>query len=93
MSLELKLPGHVAGVEAGVVQGDVEHSDGHVLQVFAPVPLQAPWKGSSTSCWPFHDTRRSVHGETVGEGHEEKDRRGEDRAERGLDGAWTGGRG
>lgn len=46
MCLELKLPGHVAGVEAGVVQGDIEHSDGHVLQVFAPVPLQTPLEGA-----------------------------------------------
>lgn len=46
MCLKLKLPGHVAGVEAGVVQGDIEHSDGHVLQVFAPIPLQASLEGA-----------------------------------------------
>lgn len=46
MCLKLKLPGHVAGIEAGVVQGDIEHSDGHVLQVFAPVPLQASLEGA-----------------------------------------------
>lgn len=46
MRLKLKLPGHIAGVEARVVQSDVEHSDGHVLQVLAAIPLQAPLKGA-----------------------------------------------
>lgn len=46
MCLKLKLPGHIAGVEARVVQGDVEHSDGHVLQVLAPIPLQASLEGA-----------------------------------------------
>lgn len=40
MCLKLKLPGHIARVEARVVQSDIEHSDGHILQVFAPIPLQ-----------------------------------------------------
>lgn len=39
MRLKLKFPGHVASVEARVIQGDVEYSDGHILQVFASVPL------------------------------------------------------
>lgn len=46
MRLKFKLPGHVACVEARVVQRDIEHSDGHVLKVFAPVPLQAPLEGA-----------------------------------------------
>lgn len=46
MCLKLKFPRHIAGVEAGVVQGDIEHSDGHVLQVLAPVPLQAALEGA-----------------------------------------------
>lgn len=44
--LKLKLPGHVTGVEAGVIERDVEHSDGHILQVLTPVPLQAPLEGA-----------------------------------------------
>lgn len=46
MSLELKLPRHVASVEARVVESDIEHCDGHVLQVFAPIPLQASLEGA-----------------------------------------------
>lgn len=46
MCLKFKLPGHVACVEARVVQSDIEHSDGHVLQVFAPVPLQTTLEGA-----------------------------------------------
>lgn len=48
VDLELELAGDVAGVDARVVQGDVQDSDGHVLHVFAPVPLdpttKAAWK-------------------------------------------------
>lgn len=46
MCFKSKLPGHVAGVEARVIQGDVEHSDGDILQVLAPVPLQASLEGA-----------------------------------------------
>lgn len=46
MCLKSKLPGHVAGVEARVIQSDVKHSDGHILQVFAPIPLQASLEGA-----------------------------------------------
>lgn len=46
MRLKSKLPGHVAGVEARVIQSDVKHSDGHVLQVFAPIPLQTSLEGT-----------------------------------------------
>lgn len=46
MSLELKLARHVAGVNARIIEGDVEYSDGHVLQVLAPVPLQAALEGA-----------------------------------------------
>lgn len=46
MCLKFKLPGHVAGIEAGIIQGDIEHSDGHILQVLASIPLQASLKGA-----------------------------------------------
>lgn len=46
MGLKLKLSRHVAGVEARVIQSDVEHSDGHILQVLAPIPLQTPLEGA-----------------------------------------------
>lgn len=46
MCFKSKLPGHVAGVEARVIQGDVEHSDGDILQVLAPIPLQASLEGA-----------------------------------------------
>lgn len=42
VDLELELAGDVAGVDARVVQGDVQHGDGHVLHVFAPIPLDPP---------------------------------------------------
>lgn len=46
MCLKLKLPGHIAGVEARIIQGNIEHSDGHILQVLASVPLQASLEGA-----------------------------------------------
>lgn len=46
MCLELKLPGHIACVETRVIQSDIENSDGYVLQVFAPVPLQTTLEGA-----------------------------------------------
>lgn len=46
MCLKGELPGHVAGIEARVIQGDIQHGDGHILQVLAPIPLQAPLEGA-----------------------------------------------
>jgi hypothetical protein len=46
MRLKFKLPRHVAGVEARVIQSDIEHGDGYILQVLAPVPLQTPLEGA-----------------------------------------------
>lgn len=46
MCFELKLPGHIACVEARVIQSDIENSDGYILQVFAPVPLQTTLEGA-----------------------------------------------
>jgi hypothetical protein len=43
---ELKLPGHITCVEARVIQSDIENSDGYVLQVFAPIPLQTTLEGA-----------------------------------------------
>lgn len=44
--LEFELPGHIACVEARVIQSDIEYSDGYVLQVFAPIPLQTALEGA-----------------------------------------------
>lgn len=46
MCLKFKLPGHIACVEARVIQSDIENCDGYVLQVFAPVPLQTTLEGA-----------------------------------------------
>lgn len=46
MCLKFELPGHIARVEARVVQSDIEHGDGHVLEVFAPIPLQTTLEGA-----------------------------------------------
>ena len=46
MCLEFKLPGYIACVEARVIQSDIEYSDGYILQVFAPIPLQTTLEGA-----------------------------------------------
>lgn len=40
MDLVVKFPGDVAGINPRIVQGDVAYRNGHILHVFAPVPLE-----------------------------------------------------
>lgn len=40
MNLEVEFPSDIAGVDPRIIQRDVEHGDGHILHVYAPVPLE-----------------------------------------------------
>lgn len=51
VDFELELAGDVAGVDARVVESHVLHGDGHVLHVFAAIPLDPP----TEAAWKFMD--------------------------------------